>query len=737
MKTRLRIALMLTLLALPGLTSAHPMGNFSINHHSRIHISSAAISITTIFDFAEIATFQLFPDPRKAPEAAGEWVSRLLLQAGGRRLPLQLENVHSEIVPAPTGLPTLKVTVETNASWTVDDAVLSFRDENFSSRIGWKEIVFEADHSIQFPEGNPYSTDRSQGLTRYPDDLLSSPPEVVSAKLRVARAGTDTRKEPFTPMSTIRKILLVAVIVVLVAAPFISQFASVSASSHREAPLISQDPLADNTDLYAFVSPDRPDTVTMIANYIPFETPASGPGFFSFDPNAVYSVYVDNNGDAVPDVTFSFQFKTTIANTNTFLSHLGNAGPGPDGTAGGDAVIQSLNDPDYNTKQTYTVTMHTNRDTPFGVSSAISVLGTDLIVPPYNIGPGATPNYEANLASRAIYDLPGGIKVFVGPRDDPFFIDLGAIFDRLELRPLGAFGDPTGRDTIAGFSNHAICLQVPIELLTSNKRRPSGPTDPAAVIGVYANAMRPAMKVLRTEGAAPDVRGPLVQVSRLGNPLVNELFSPFSIRDRWNSSRPADDIQYRQQEVVAPEIPAIVDLLYGTNTANSGVVARALKPFPTTNRVDLELVLYKGIPVNSITGPNFTTVIGGDLNRATYADLLRLNTGIPPNIAGSLPDMNNPGVRRLGLLGGDPAGFPNGRRLFDDITDIFLRAGAAGTPFTALLFPDFSGARDPNVAPNNALTDGVDKNTEGFMTTFPYLKTPYSGFDDPHNVKAQ
>jgi hypothetical protein len=274
-------------------------------------------------------------------------------------------------------------------------------------------------------------------------------------------------------------------------------------------------------------------------------------------------------------------------------------------------------------------------------------------------------------------------------------------------------------------------------MLTSSQRTPSGPADPTAVIGIYANAMRPAMKVLRTDGGPADTSGPMVQVSRLGNPLVNELFSPLKIRDQWNATSPADDIQYRQSEVVAPEIPALVDLLYGTNTSTSGVVARALKPFPTTNRTDLELILYRGIPVNPITGPNFTTVIGGNSNKAAYADLLRLNMGIPPNIYGSLPDMNNPGVRRMGLLGGDAAGFPNGRRLFDDVTDIFLRAGAAGTPFTSILFPDYAGAKDPNVVPNNALTDGVDKNTEGFMSTFPYLQTPFSGFDTPHAVKAQ
>src|SRR5215471_2517080 len=729
MKRALRIGLLLKLVIMPGLLAAHPMGNFSINHHSTIHVSSDVISVSTILDFAEIATFQLFPDPRKASDHAAEWTAHLHLRADGRSLPLQVQDIRSEIVPAATGLPTLRVQLQTTVRWTAANSTLSFTDENYPNRIGWKEIVFHTDPPLAFPDGNPYEHDRSHMLTTYPDDLLSSAPDVVSAKVRIATAG---RKESMSPM--LRKIIITAVIALCVAAPFVFQLSYVSASSHREAPLISQDPLADNTDLYAFVSPDRPDTVTIIANYIPMETPASGPGFWSFDPNVAYNIYVDNDGDGIPNISFEFRFKNTVANENTFLAHLGNAGTGSDGTAGGDAVIRSLNDPDYNTKQTYTVTMReSGRPTPFGpVGRKGVVLGTDLIAPPFNIGPGATPNYERDLASKAIYDLPGGIKVFAGPRDDPFFIDLGAVFDRLELRPLGAFGDPTGRDTIAGFSNHAICLQIPIEMLTSTKRRPSGPTDPAGVIGVYANAMRPAMKVLRMDGTDVDTSGPLVQVSRLGNPLVNESFSPFKVRDKWNSTSPADDIQYRQYEVVAPEIPALVDLLYGTNTSGSGVVARALKPFPTTNRIDLELVLYKGIPVNPVTGPDFTTVIGGDPNRAVYADLLRLNTAIPPNIAGSLPDMNNPGVRRLGLLGGDAAGFPNGRRLFDDVTDIFLRAGAAGTPFTSVLFTGYSGANDPNVAPNNALTDGVDKNPEGFMNTFPYSQTPFSGFSTPH-----
>lgn len=513
--------------------------------------------------------------------------------------------------------------------------------------------------------------------------------------------------------------------------PFTTRLPEVSASSHREAPLIGQDPLADNTDLYAFISPDRPDTATIIANYIPFQEPASGPGFFNFDPNVQYSIYVDNTGDGKPDITFTFKFNTTIANRNTFLTHLGAGGQGA-----GDASITSLTDADFNVKQTYSVSMQSGMFvTPFGkFPKAKQVLGSNLVVPPYNIGPGATPNYENNLASRAVYDLPGGARVFAGPRDDPFFIDLAAVFDRLELRPLGFFGDPRGKDSIAGFSVHSICLQVPLAMLSVDGKRPTNPTAKNAVVGIWAAASRPMISVLRRDGAGVDASGSMIQVSRLGNPLVNELFSPFATRDRWNATTPDTDSQYRQTQVVAPEVPAIIDLLYGTNTQGSGVLARALKPFPTTNRTDLELILYKGIPVNPLTGPGFTTVIGGDLNKAVYADQLRLNLAIPPNVMGSLPDMNSPGNRRLGLLGGDAAGFPNGRRLFDDVTDVFLRAGAGGTPFTSLLFTSFSGASDPNAAPNNALTDGVDRNPEGFMPVFPYAQTPIAAFDTPHAV---
>jgi len=367
-------------------------------------------------------------------------------------------------------------------------------------------------------------------------------------------------------------------------------------------------------------------------------------------------------------------------------------------------------------------------------------LGSDLISPPPNIGSGATPNY-GDLALAAIHTVGEGIKVFAGQRDEAFYIDLGAIFDRFELRTLGVpagLGDP--RDATQGYNVHTIALQIPKKQLTNDGQDVSGPLASNAVIGIYASASRRRVTVLRQDGGSRS-EGPFVQVSRMGNPLVNELFVPLRNRDRWNATDPSDEIQFRQTQIVAPEVPAGLDVLYGTNTPASGILAKALKPFPTTNRADLELVLFKGIPVNPITGPNYTTVIGGDISKVAYADLLRVNMGISPDAAGSGSSLllnNDSGPRRLGLLGGDIAGFPNGRRLTDDTVDIFLRAAAAGTPFTSLLFPDFAGAKDPNVAPNNALSDGVDKNAEGYLVvnggiTFPYLNHPVGGVQSkPH-----
>src|SRR5215471_6215623 len=210
------------------------------------------------------------------------------------------------------------------------------------------------------------------------------------------------------------------------------------ASSHREAPFISQDPMADNTDLYAFVSPNAPTTVTMIANYIPLEPPASGPNFPAFDDTVLYEIHIDNNGDSKEDLTYQFRFHTTTRNPDTFLY---NTGP-----------ITALDDPNWNRPQTYDVTVV--QQGPW--NSGKGNLGTNLTTPPDNIGPRSTPNYDA-LAATAVHTLPGGIKVFAGQRDDPFFVDLGSIFDLAGLRPFNPFHliplpRASGKDAVASFN---------------------------------------------------------------------------------------------------------------------------------------------------------------------------------------------------------------------------------------------------------------------------------------------
>jgi hypothetical protein len=292
---------------------------------------------------------------------------------------------------------------------------------------------------------------------------------------------------------------------------FLSFAMNVSASSHREAPLISGDPKVDATDLYAFVSPDSPGSVTMIANYIPFEEPAGGPNFDSFDDNAMYAINIDNNGDAKPDIVYQFKFKTTTMNPGTFLYNVGQ--------------INSLTDPNWNVRQTYTVTKVEN-----GVST---VLGVDVPEPPVNVGPKSTPNYSA-LQRMAIFSFPNGAgNVFAGQSDDPFFVDIGSLFDLLSIRKLpGNTGG--GVNTTKGFNVHSIAIQIPISVLTSSKTRPTSTTDPAAVIGVWTTAYRQSTRVLGSGMNASSTQsmnsGDWVQVSRLGAPLVNEVVIPVGSR---------------------------------------------------------------------------------------------------------------------------------------------------------------------------------------------------------------
>jgi hypothetical protein len=478
-------------------------------------------------------------------------------------------------------------------------------------------------------------------------------------------------------------ILGIAALLLSIALP-----SAILGSSHREAPLISEDPTADNTDLYAFVSPDDPSKVTIIANYIPLEEPAGGPNFNAFDDNVLYQIKVDNSGDAKADLTYQFRFKTTIGDSDAFgPSFLYN-----------DFTIDSPTDPDLLMRQTYTVTR---------VKGGVSKVVGSGTVPPANVGPRSTPNYEAALATPAIVTLSNGAKAFAGPRDDAFFVDLGSIFDLGGLRPF----DPAhlapitpataGIDGVGGFNTHTISLQIPIKQLTRDgKTHQRG--DPEAVIGVWATASRKQVTILG--GGTSSGRGPWVQVSRLGNPLINEVVIPLALKDRWNASAPSGDAKFAQY-YTSPVLAKIVNAVYPS-----------LPDARTMGRADLAAILLTGLTLPDGTRFTFTGNV--------QADMLRLNTAVPPCTADSVTD-DMGSCSRLGVLDGDLAGFPNGRRLTDDVTDIELRAVADGYgPFVNGIFGDLT----PNNEPNNDVGDGVNVNDRAFLPSFPYQATPHQGY---------
>jgi hypothetical protein len=452
------------------------------------------------------------------------------------------------------------------------------------------------------------------------------------------------------------------------------------ASSHREAPLIVADPLIDNTDTYAFRSyePGREGFVTLIANYIPFEVPSGGPHYFKFDDTALYEIKIDNTGDGVEDITYQFRFTNKIVNPDIVL---GAASPNEtlSGKGGVDPLITSLIDPDYNEVQSYSVTRvdHAGR----------KVLLPSVISPPNNVGVRSTPNYDW-LAQQAVQHLPGGGRVFAGQRDEGFYIDVGSIFDILNLRSIT---DKGGVDYTAGFNVHSIAIELPIKDLTHDGKMPKNSIDTNAVIGVWATASRQTTQVIRST-AGPTGGGEWKQVSRLGNPLVNEVVIPLKLKDAFNSIGPKDDA-VAAPFVLDPQLPKLMKAVFKID-------------IPPAPRLDLVAIFATGIKPNSVPGaPHYNTF----LSDGTPHEMLRLNVAIPPT---PLAQQN-----RLGLLGGDLAGFPNGRRVGDDVTDIALRAMAGGTPFTPAT----------NKAPNNALGDGVDQNDVPYLPGFPYLGTPHPG----------
>src|SRR5580704_15895390 len=452
-------------------------------------------------------------------------------------------------------------------------------------------------------------------------------------------------------------------------------------SSHREAPEISKDPVADSTDVYAFVSPDVPGAVTLIANYIPLQGPAGGPNFYEFGDDVLYEIHIDNNGDGHADISFQFTFHTTVRDPDTFLY---NVGP-----------IESLGSTNWNRVQTYDVAVVRG--------GSWHGLGSGLPCPPCNIGPLSTPDY-GSLAAAAVNTLGGGIKVFAGQRAEGFYVDLGAIFDLGDLRPfenlhaqygLGAFTGPAAGVNATNHLNvHSIAIQVPISALTISGH----PT-----IGVWTTASRQRVRLWDADNGENVNSGPYHQVSRLGNPLVNEVLIPLGKKDLWNSLPPSDDKQFASY-VTNPELATLLPALYPGVFPNLAALDKSGAP-----RSDLEAILLTGLPSGIV--PGFQNNTGPVL-----ADMLRLNTAIPP---ASKP---NP----LGVIGGDLAGYPNGRRVFDDVVTIELRAIAGAT------YPLVNKKYVPDAAASK-VTDGLTSRSvpSGYLKRFPYLGVPYSGFDTP------
>jgi Domain of unknown function (DUF4331) len=439
-------------------------------------------------------------------------------------------------------------------------------------------------------------------------------------------------------------------------------------SSHREAPLIAAEPRLDNTDTYAFVSPDKPDTVTIVANWIPFEDPNGGPNFYSFAPYSAYDVNIDNDGDAKPDITYRWTFDNHYKSTKTFLYDTG--------------VVDSLDDPDLNFTQTYRLVEIRN-----GHSTTLIRNGR---VAPSFTGKASMPDY-AGLADAAVTPVPGGGLSFAGQADDPFFLDL-RVFDLL----YGGNLSEIGQDSVRGYNVNTIALQVPktdLALRGNPRRNP--------VIGVWSTTSRQRVDIVTDTNRRLHF-GDLQQVSRLGMPLVNEVVIPVGRKDEFNATRPRDDAKFARY-VTNPELPQLIQALYG-------VPAPDLVPGDPTvfGRTDLVEVFLTGICAHCgpIAADLNSQLLNRDVNPRRFrpSEQLRLNMSVATPAPGDV-------VSRLGALGGDLKGFPNGRRLTDDVVDIEVRVA--------------EGALLPNPSPvATGFSDGVDANNVAFRSSFPYLALP-------------
>jgi Domain of unknown function (DUF4331) len=442
-------------------------------------------------------------------------------------------------------------------------------------------------------------------------------------------------------------------------------------SSHREAPGILKDPTADNTDVWAFTAPDAPGSLTVVANWIPLADPAGGPNFYPLDPHARYYVKVDNTGDGYEDVAYRWQFKTRYRNPDSFLY----AAP----------QVTSVKDPDLNLVQTYDLYKETYNKHRRVVS--VKRIAHNAPVVPDNVGPKTIPNF-AQVEAGGVTHLRGGGKTIVTPADDAFFVDLGTIFDGVNIdkpgRPnIGLGNQGGGKDDVAGYNTKSFVLQVPEREVTRDGKSVSGMKSGNAVVGVWSTTERKHHSVLGSRASGKRKHGGWVQVSRLGNPLINEVIIPIGKKDKFNATSPADDAKNFGKFALNPEPARILNALFDLGIKES-------------NRTDIVQALLTGVPGLTQIGKN-----------PAAADTLKLNLGVSPSA--------NP--NRFGVLAGDTAGFPNGRRLADDVVDIELRVIAG-----ALLQPNQGGKQIP-------LGDGVDRNDKPLRTMFPYVALANDGFN--------
>jgi len=551
------------------------------------------------------------------------------------------------------------------------------------------------------------------------------------------------------------------------------------ASSHREAPLISTDPLADNTDVYAFKSPDDPNTITIIANYIPFESPEGGPNYYNFGSNIRYEIHVKNRANTPgDDITYRFTFTNTNEDPTTFFNiRLGK----------------------QNLKTTYRLEKSTN-----GGMTFTTVIANG-IVPANNIGPRSINNATVGLGktyemlrSEAIMMASSGEQVFCGPADDPFFVDLAGAFDVGNFRPEGnSVNRP--KDAVARYNCHTIALKIPINLLQRDGKmlsQASNILDPDFVIGVWASSSR---RMIRTINSGGDVSldGNWVQVSRLGMPLVNEAIIPIGVKDKWNAFTPynGEDLQFAKY-FTNPELALYMDdsqfggavpslrglriqskslgsfdfrngkpglfglkgnaALDGTALAEAAFGGVLLPDAASPRAVDLLPIFYTGVPnlrpYQLATGKNGNPLAAGKpfIHNflPTLGDMLRLNMAVPATPRND-PNFSSLGLVQAAVLGlTNPTytnpnlqfipnmdGFPNGRRLEDDVTTIELQAvGGVVLAAIGLWYDDFTPGVSPSPVTANlgnvlGFSAGPTKNDTTLRATFPYVQTPWRGFD--------